>query len=184
MSSAQVVLSKICLLYFLAPATTKLFLAKTENFKTKQTTLAGDYGDVPNDSLSGVALCDANCHQKCTEDKSALALAFTFAFGMKPFHCPKKSHNGLIVKPDEPTIPKLNITTTSQTTTTQHDCVRGPRNHKRNLRMKKRRKKLRKKEQPWGFYVAKSRSVQGKSFCCTRGPRSGHLEKSQGGCKK
>ena len=184
MSRAQAVLSKIYILSFLAPATTKLFLAKTENFTTKQMPSAGDYSAGPDDNLSGIALCNANCHVKCTEVKSALAFAVTFAFGKTPFHCPKKSHNGLIVNPEEPTIPIPNIITSSQTTTAEHNCMRGPRNHKRNLRMQKRRKKLRKKEEPWGFWVAKLRSDKGKSFCCMRGPRSGHLEKSQGGCKK
>ena len=89
------------------------------------------------------------------------------------------------------TPPTTTTTRTITTTATKDSCLRTPRNIPRNLRFAKklRRKNQRankdeKKKKLWGFWVEKGRkSVEGFSFCCTRGPRTGTLARTPRKCR-
>ena len=159
-------ISNIVLASFLTKTEFKFFLAKTENFTTDKREAGEDYGLGPDGGFFSINNCNTQCNVKCTEDKS-----MSFNFGFKSYRCFSK------MNPKEP------ATNKPETTTGQEGCARSPRNLKRNSRMQKRMTRLRKQEEPWGFIVSKARSVAGKSFCCTRGPRSGDLVNSQKGCK-
>ena len=171
MSSVPGVIFQIFIFSFLTETESKLFLAKTENFTTIKQATGRDYGIGPAGGFYILANCNAQCNVKCSEVKSV-----TFSFGIKSYRC-FSSRSKLKIKPTERTTIK------PETTTAQKSCARAPRNHKRNSRIQTRRRRQRKQEEPWGFFVTKARSVAGQSFCCTRGPRSGELAKYQGGCK-
>ena len=171
MSSVPGVIPTIFLFSVMAKTETKFFLAKTETFPTNKRSTGEDYGIGPAGGFFIIDNCNTQCDVTCTEDKSV-----SFNFGIKSYRCFSSSPK-LKMKPKEPTTMK------PETTTVQEGCARSPRNHGRNSRIQKRRKILRKQEEPWGFFVTTARSVAGKSFCCSRGPRSGELVIYQGGCK-
>ena len=185
MSGASVVIRGIFFFYFVAHMETKFFLVKVESIKTNtnRRAIGEDYGAAINGGFFSIDVCNNNCYGKCVEDS-------TYLFGFKSYRCetvrpeepnnnPEKPTNN----PEEPTNRVEPITTKPQTTTTQNGCGRTPRNHKRNMRMRMRRRKLGRNQEPWGFYVDKGRAVEGNSFCCTRGRRIGALVRSRRGCK-
>ena len=160
MSRAQVIISQQFLLLFMTQAKAKFLLVKTESNKIRERKMGEDYGMPPDFSFYSRNTCNTYCKVKCVQ----------------PFK--SKSHRCLVGASPYPIQPK----TKPRSTPAHNGCVGLPQDYIQNLMMKLRGRSRGVKQKPWGFY-ARGQGT-GKSFCCTRGPRSGGLVRAQGRCKK
>ena len=159
MTRAQVIISQLFLLLFMTQAKTKFLLVKTETNKISEKKMGEDYGMPPDFSFFSIDTCNTYCKVNCAQDPAFNSKSYRCFVGASPYaNHPKTKPKG---------------------TPAHSGCVGLPQDYIQNMIMNLRGRSMGK---PWGFYARGQ--GRGKSFCCTRGPRTGGLVRAQGGCKK